>query len=1055
MKKYAESFSSLVFLFAVLFGVNLYAQNETPNLETGKLIERELKGGEAHQYQISIPAAQYLHLEVTQKGIDVTVSLFNQTGQKILEMDSPNGNQGKEIVFFINEAAGIYRLEIAAPDKNSLLGKYDVKIIELREAVEKDKNRLAAEKLFREAEAFVNQGTAASYQQAVKKYEESLKEWRIYGDKKEIAATLNSLGLALGGIGEAEKAFASYLESAKLFEEIGDKRRASRTQHNIGLLYKVSDPRKALGYFQPALETFRAVGDKFAEPIALNNVGECRWYLAEYQPALDAFEQALAIWREQNNVRDMALAIGNLGLVYGVLGDNEREKDYYEQSLTLRTSIGDKRGQSNALNNLGFVYQKKNDFTKALEFYEKALAIRREIGAQREAAVTQRNIGNIYRTLGQIQKALENYQESLKILRSANDLIWSGRTLGSVGIAYLDLGDKAEARKAFEEALLLSQKTGNKSDEAQMSYQLALLDKEEGNLSEAETKIKKSLEYAESMRSTLFNNETRSGYFATVQNFFELYTDLLLQKHKTAPKEKFDVAAFENNERSRARSLLDLLNESNARIDQGVSPDLLKKQRELQEQFNVKNSILTRLLSARTLDPQVAVLRQELETLKQENERLQMQIRLSSPRYADLIQPQPLTLSEIQRQVLDAETVLLAFSLGEKRSYLFVATQNSLQTFELPKRAEIEAKARTFFDALTARNKRIKFETAEEKQSRIAKADAEILTLSQNLSRIILAPAQNSLTKKRLLIVADGILQYIPFASLPLKNNQPLVASHEIVSLPSASTLAVLRKEFAGRKTAPKTIAVLADPVFSETDERYKTLEAGKKRNPAQQMAKTRGSAENDLNRLLDGFPESDSGFQFLRLPFTRKEADAISNLAPPTAQKLSLDFSANRVNATNPELSQYQIIHFATHSFLNSRHPELSGIVLSLIDEEGKAQNGFLRTDEIYNLNFPAELVVLSGCRTGLGKEIRGEGLIGLTRGFMYAGAKRIAVSLWDVNDEATAELMTRFYKEMLGNKKLSPAAALRQAQLSMSKDKRWSNPYYWAGFILQGEPK
>jgi CHAT domain-containing protein len=167
------------------------------------------------------------------------------------------------------------------------------------------------------------------------------------------------------------------------------------------------------------------------------------------------------------------------------------------------------------------------------------------------------------------------------------------------------------------------------------------------------------------------------------------------------------------------------------------------------------------------------------------------------------------------------------------------------------------------------------------------------------------------------------------------------------------------------------------------------------------------------------------------------------------------LDFAANLSNATSGELSQYRIVHFATHGFLNSRHPELSGIVLSLVDEKGQEQDGFLRAHEVYALTLPAELVVLSGCRTGLGKDIRGEGLIGLTRAFMHAGAARVLVSLWDVNDEATAELITRFYTRLLGPDKVSPAAALRAAQVSMAQDKRWSSPYFWAGFTLQGEPR
>jgi CHAT domain-containing protein len=213
--------------------------------------------------------------------------------------------------------------------------------------------------------------------------------------------------------------------------------------------------------------------------------------------------------------------------------------------------------------------------------------------------------------------------------------------------------------------------------------------------------------------------------------------------------------------------------------------------------------------------------------------------------------------------------------------------------------------------------------------------------------------------------------------------------------------------------------------------------------------------SRSEIQRSASESGWGDEMLSMARLPFTRREADAIAALVPAAYRKQELDFAANLSNATSSDLSQYRIVHFATHGFLNSRHPELSGIVLSLVDEKGQERNGFLRAHEIYELKLPAELVVLSGCRTGLGKDIRGEGLIGLTRAFMHAGAARVLVSLWDVNDQATAELFTRFYTRLLGPEKVSPAAALRAAQVSMARDKRWSSPYFWAGFTLQGEPR
>ena len=319
-----------------------------------------------------------------------------------------------------------------------------------------------------------------------------------------------------------------------------------------------------------------------------------------------------------------------------------------------------------------------------------------------------------------------------------------------------------------------------------------------------------------------------------------------------------------------------------------------------------------------------------------------------------------------------------------------------------------------------------------------------------------------------MLIVSDGALEYIPFAVLPAPESAaglspaiPLVIDHEIVNLPSASVLAVLRREAMSRKPAPKAVAVVADPVFDIEDARVKMAS----KTPGRIESRTRGIAEAETDgsprsfvadRLLrsaaDVGMEMDGRLELPRLPFTRREAETILAVTPAGSTKSAFDFDASRATATSPELAQYRIIHFATHSILDSKHPELSGLVLSMVDRQGKAANGFLDLEDIYNLNLSADLVVLSACETGLGKEINGEGLVGLTRGFMYAGASRVVASLWKVDDVATAQLMGRFYKAMEQDG-MRPAAALRQAQIQMWKQKRWSAPYYWAAFQVQGE--
>jgi CHAT domain-containing protein len=397
-------------------------------------------------------------------------------------------------------------------------------------------------------------------------------------------------------------------------------------------------------------------------------------------------------------------------------------------------------------------------------------------------------------------------------------------------------------------------------------------------------------------------------------------------------------------------------------------------------------------------------------------------------------------LREIQQQVLDPDTILLEYALGSERSFLWLVTPDSLASYALPKRQDIESVSRRVSEQLTARQP-VTSETEKQYRARVAAADAQYPKDVAALSEMLLGKIGSELGKKRLLIVADGALQYIPFAALSLPgSDHPLIVDHEIVNLPSASVLATLRRDTAQRAPADNSVAVLADPVFDASDPRVKAMH----RDHSQRNGER--SKGIDLQRALRG---SDLG----RLPFSRREADAIVAAASAGSVTQLVDFDANRELAIGGKLSRYRIVHFATHALLNGEHPELSGIVLSLVDKEGRSRDGYVRLHDIYNLNLPAELVVLSACKTALGKEIRGEGLIGLTRGFMYAGTRRVVASLWKVDDWRTAELMKRFYMKMLVDKK-SPAAALKAAQIEMWRQPKWRAPYYWAGFTLQGEP-
>ncbi|HEU4386357.1 MAG TPA: CHAT domain-containing protein, partial [Blastocatellia bacterium] len=449
-----------------------------------------------------------------------------------------------------------------------------------------------------------------------------------------------------------------------------------------------------------------------------------------------------------------------------------------------------------------------------------------------------------------------------------------------------------------------------------------------------------------------------------------------------------------------------------------------------------------------------AVTERKLAVLTDERDKLLLDIRTADPQYANLREGLPLAPTDIQ-QLLDDETVLLEYAFSDQRGYVFAVTRSSIQSYALATREQVEKAAALVRRMLTAHEPPKAGENASSYLSRLRDSAAGFQQAVLELSRIVLGPIKRPLGANRLLIVADGPLQYLPFEILatPAPNQptageySPLLLQNEIVYLPSASTAALLRND---RGPKMKSVAVLADPVFDSDDER---LPISSRRQDSKASRRLPGELTQALRDVGD-VGDKDAEISLERLRYTAQEADSITATAPAGSWMKAVGFKANRATALSNELSQYRIVHFATHGILNDEHPGLSGIVLSLVDEHGWPENGFLRLGEIYGLNLPVDLVVLSACKTGLGKQVRGEGLIGLTRAFMYAGSARVVASLWKVDDEATAELMKRFYRNLLG-KKMPAASALRKAKIELSGIERWRMPYYWAGFILQGDWK
>ena len=784
--------------------------------------------------------------------------------------------------------------------------------------------------------------------------------------------------------------------------------------------------RQAIEKYEQIAELARLQKDKNWEIVAVVQMGLIYEQLGEFQKSLDAHESGLRFAREIGNREHEGSALNNVGNEYKNLGDYEKAIFYLTQALEIQRETNDKHGEAIVLNNLGGCYLLRGDLTKARDLYEQSLVLRRLEKDQRGEGNTLNNIGQVFARSGDAAKSIEYLQQSLALRRSIGDKAGEAITLRNLGRSFFATGDKAKSIESFEQSNALARQLGDRRVEADSFYWLALSEKDRGNLPKALENIENGLALIEQIRGELVNPDLRIVYFSTVQQFYDLYTELLVARFEQTKNETNVALALEISERARTRSLVELLQEARIDFKQGVNVKLVEQAQDLQDKLNRAYRQRTAALAGKSTPDQIAKFTNNINSLTTELEDLQVRIRRENPRYASLTSNASLSAKEIQN-LLDDETVLLEYKLGDARSFLWLVTKDAVKVFILPARKEIENTAKDFYNATVARDKSKEAQTNE---------------LQKRLSEILLAPVRLQIENKRLAIVADGVLQFIPFASLQIQNPKSkiqnfLVESNEIVVLPSASVLAELRRNSTERKKPEKIIAVFADPIFEANDTRL-----------AKNIEKI-SSKTSDLGRALRDF---NIGENLPRLLSSREEARNISAFVPKNQAISNMDFEASRENAMSENLVNYRILHFATHGLLDTARPEFSGLVFSLYDKDGKAQDGFLRLNQIYNLNLNSDLVVLSACQTALGKDVRGEGLIGLTRGFMYAGARRVTASLWKVDDAATAEFMKRFYQKIL-QEKLSPASALRQTQNEMRQIPRFRAPYFWAGFTLQGD--
>ncbi|HYK22017.1 MAG TPA: CHAT domain-containing protein, partial [Pyrinomonadaceae bacterium] len=950
-----------------------------------------------------------------QKEIDVSIVLFAPDGRQIAETDSPNDRWGTEPVLLVADKVGDYRVEVRSPNSKVAPGRYEISIVSLREATPDDKSLVNAQRLFEEAEHLGSQQNAASKRASIEKYQQAFQLFGARGETYRQALTLRALVGRFAQLSDFRSVIKYGKEALSLAQSLHERRLEGSIETFLGGASDfLGEVKEALDHYERAVILARENGNKATEASALNNIGKIYSDGSDQQKALEYYLQALPLYQPLANPFAEGITLSNIGTAYTRLGEPNKALDYLQQALPKFRAIDAKSQESLTLSNIGHAYSHLNDYEKALSFYNQARAIQQQTGNKTQEAETLDLLGALYTQQNQAQKALEFHQQALQLQRAAGNVRREAISLSNLGHVYTVLGRPDEGQDYFTQSLTIFRRIGDLNNAAIALEGRARAEQQRGNLSESRKDIEESLGLIETVRAHTGSQQLRASYLASREDAYEFFVDLLMQQNAKEPGKGHDAEALQASERGRARSLTEMLNESHVDILQGVSAELVKKEREIRQSLNAKAQRQIQLIAQKSNQQEIDTLNKEISALEDEHQQVEAAIRKNSPQYAALTQPPPLGLKDIQQQ-LDPDTLLLEYSLGSERSYLWAITSDSLKTFELPKRAEIEKVARQVYESLTARGVGRSLETPSQHQARIADADAQFKQAASELSRMVLAPARAEFGSRRLVVVADGALQIVPFATLSVGSGpvyRPLILTHEVVSLPSASSFAIQRQNLAQRQPAPKAVAVIADPVFSVSDTRLKA------------NGQAEVSRPQDSTRIIEHLSGSAKGqLSIPRLPFTRQEADRILAIAPAGSSLKALDFRANRSIATSGELSKYRYVHFATHGYLDTTRAGLSAIVLSLIDEQGKPQDGFLRVHDIYNLKLPAELVVLSACETGLGKDVKGEGIEGLMRAFMYAGARRVVVSLWNVNDKGTAELMQRLYAGMLRSHK-TPAA-------------------------------
>jgi len=851
-------------------------------------------------------------------------------------------------------------------------------------------------------------------------YELALKNDQEVGNKEHEAQILRSLGQTHYQLDNYAKALNYYQAALAIAQEIGDKRGEGRYLADIASVFwaKGNYPQSMI-YSEKGLKLARETQSRYDEATILHQIGNAHWATGNFAKALVFYHQAMEVNQQLGNKTNEASCLNGMGLIYGEIGDYDKALEYHERALKIFRETSGKAGEGMCLNNIALIHMALEDYPRALDSLERALQLARETASRVAEANRLGNIANLHTSQGDYVGAIPLYEEALKIAQAIGARDREAAVYRDRGKLFLKMEDYPRALNSFEKALTIAEQIGQDTTRWLAYSGMGKAYEKQGQYEEALTHYRKSTQVIEDIRARFPLEEERASYFKDKIRTYEDIINILFALHEKEPERGFDRESFVAAERAKARGFLDSL--EIAKIDLGGS--LSPKMREEEAKIARKISTCQVELAKPGLSEQKRLeLSQELEAAEEAYRNLIRMIRLNHKEYAELVYPEPLSLEDIQKKGLDSETALLEYFLGEKSAFLFCVTKNDFSMHKLSRSDELQERVSNYIHLLSSKTDQ----------------DFEALPAGKRMYRELLLPVQEKLARvKNLVVVPDGSLNYLPFEAL-IKEDKPegngrsgeghfLVADYRISYAPSASSLVNLL----ARKREPeakKDWLAFADPVYA-----LRGL-------PAQAGPVDERTREFYLSKEFDFSP----------LPYSKEEVKGVARFFSKNRREIFIQQDAREEKLKEVPLKNYRILHFATHGLLDERHSIRSAVVMTL--DEDPREDGFFQVREIYNTPLNSDLVVLSACQTGRGKLESGEGVSGLSRAFLYAGAQAVVATLWKINDLSTSEFMKSFYQHLTASK--SKDEALRLAKLEMMKSP-YRHPYYWAAFVLIGDSR